>query len=521
MIVTLVNPPTLMRNGNAATITPPPPLGLAYIAGFIQPHFDVEVVDAIGEANSQITVIKNSNYFFQGLSIEQIISRINRNSKIIGITCMFSSNWLFHRILIKSIRESFSDAFIVLGGEHATAAYNKILVDFPSNVFCVLGEGEETFLELCQKIKENKFDELRDVMGLAFVDSNSQIISSRRERIKKLDDIPWPSWDLFPMQKYLDAGVGATVHNRRVMIMLTSRGCPYKCSFCSAPAMWGKYVFQRSPDDIVAEIRKYIKIYSIDHVEFMDLVGLVNKEWTLEFCRTMKAANLGITFTFSPGTRSEILSREVLEALKAAGLLRIQYAPDSGSTEEAKLLRKNANLDKMTSSIANSADLEIPICSNILIGYPGQKKKSLVNTIFFAIKLSWVGVDDVLVHNFVPYSGSEFHEQLENDTTQKFKDYISDEYMIMTTTPSLGMVKSYSINIPSLLLSVIRFGILFICLTLNYVLRPKRIWRTFINVKNKKPVTYFENLIYLKINLKNDETSSKHEMVIREFTGLR
>ena len=80
--------------------------------------------------------------------------------------------------------------------------------------------------------------------------------------------------------------------------------------------MWGKYVFQRTPDDIVEEIRKYIKLYKIDHIEFMDLVGLVNKEWTLDFCRTIEAAKLGITFTFSPGTRSEILSKEVLSALK-------------------------------------------------------------------------------------------------------------------------------------------------------------------------------------------------------------
>ena len=520
MIVTLVNPPTLMRNGNAATVTPSPPLGLAYVAGFLQQQFDVEVIDATGEAIHQITAIKNSNYFFQGLSIDQIVSKINRNSKVIGISCMFSSNWLFHRILLKTIMNNFPDAYIVLGGEHVTAAYKKILVDFPQKVFCILGEGEETFLELCHVINNNNFDSLKNVMGIAFADNN-KILSTRRERIKKLDSIPWPSWELFPIHKYLEAGVGATVHNRRVMIMLTSRGCPYKCSFCSAPGMWGKYVFQRSPDDIVAEVRKYIKLYNVEHIEFMDLVGLVNKEWTLDFCKTFQAANLGVTFTFSPGTRSEILSREVLEALKNAGLLRIQYAPDSGSTEEAKLLKKNANLTKMSTSISHSADLDLPICSNILIGYPGQKKKTLITTIFFAIKLSWYGVDDVLVHNFVPYAGSEFHELLENDKSEEFKDFISDEYMVTTTTPSVGLVKSYSTNIPSWFLSTIRFGILLICLILNYVLRPKRIWRTFLNVKNKKPVTYFENLIYLKLNSQNVPQSIEREMVMNEFTGLK
>lgn len=140
--------------------------------------------------------------------------------------------------------------------------------------------------------------------------------------------------------------------------------------------------------------------------------------------------------------------------------MRIQYAPDSGSTEEAKLLRKNANLTKMGTSISHSADLEIPICSNILIGYPGQKKKNLIRTIIFAIKLSWY-------------------------------------------------------------LSLVRFGILFVCLILNYTLRPKRLWRTYLNVKNKKPVTYFENLLYLKLGAGKNSLKQYKEIVIDEFSGLR
>lgn len=520
MIISLINPPTLMRKGNAATITSSPPLGLSYIAGYIRPHFDVDVVDCIGEATEQITNIKDSNYFIQGLTIDQLITRINPNSKIIGISCMFTSNWLFHGVVVRELLKNFPEATIVLGGEHATAAHAKILKEFNQRVICVLGEGEETFLELCQTIQNNDFEKLSKIQGIAFLNKDQVVVSTRRDRMKSLDSIPWPAWDLLPIRKYLDAGVGATVHNRRVMIMLTSRGCPYKCSFCSAPQMWGKYVFHRSPEEIIKEIRYYIKQYQVDHIEFMDLVGLVNKNWTVDFYEKMAAANLGITFTFSPGTRSEILSKEVLSGLKKAGLLRIQYAPDSGTTEEAKLLKKNANLDKMSESIFNSNALDLPICSNILVGYPGQSFKALLKTVLFSIKLSWLGVDDVLVHNFVPYSGSEFHEDLKNDPSEKYKDFISDEYMIMTSAPSLGLVKSYSVNISSIMLSIVRFGILLICLILNYTLRPKRIWKTILNVKNKKPVTYFENLIYLKLNPANLSMIKKGEIHLKEFKSL-
>lgn len=338
MIVTLINPPNLFRKSNAATVMPPPPIGLAYIAGTISKDFKVVVVDAIGEALEQKVLIRNSNYFYQGLTIEEMILRIPKDSAVIGMTCMFSSSWLFHKHIIEEIIEKFPNAKIILGGEHATASSLEILEEFKEKVVCVLGEGEETFQEYCYYIQKAD-TQIEKIKGIAYY-LDGKVFTSRRERIKKLDDIPLPNWELFPVNNYLDTGVSATVHNKRSMVMLTSRGCPYKCSFCSAPVMWDKYVFHRDPIEIIKEIQFYIDRYKINHIEFMDLVGLVNKNWTLDFCEKMKHADLPITFTFSPGTRSEILSFEVLKSLKEAKLLRIQYAPDSGSTEEAKLLKK-------------------------------------------------------------------------------------------------------------------------------------------------------------------------------------
>lgn len=521
MIVTLISPPTLMRRNNISAVGSSPPLGLAYIAGYIKSSFEIEVIDAIGEGSQQFTKIKDSNYSFYGLTIDQIISRINPNSKIIGISCMFSSNWLLHRILVAEVLKYFPSSIVVLGGEHVTAAHLNILKEFGSNVICVLGEGEETFLQVCTSLEKNNFQDLKQIKGISFKDANGQVISSRRDRIKAIDTIPWPSWDHFPMHNYLQGGMGANVHNRRVMVMLTSRGCPYKCSFCSSPQMWGTSLFHRKPECIIDEIRLYIKKYNIDHIEFMDLVGLFDKNWTIDFCHKMKLANLGIKFTFTPGTRSEILTFDILKALKEAGLLKIQYAPDSGSTEEARLLRKNANLDKMTASIRNSVKLNIPICCNVLMGYPGQRLSDLLSAIFFSFKLSFIGVNDVSIQNFRPYAGSEFHEQLKNDVKETYKDFISDEYIVITTTTSLGYVKSYSDNIPSWVLSSVRLFLLFSCLLLQYILRPQRIVMTLKNVFHKKPVTIFENLLYLKLNKEAKLKSGASEIILRGFSGIK
>lgn len=206
-----------------------------------------------------------------------------------------------------------------------------------------------------------------------------------------------------------------------------------------------------------------------------------------------------------------ILSKEVLEALVAAKILRIQYAPDSGSTAEAKLLKKNANLEKMMKSMSHSANLGLSICSNILIGYPGQKLSSLFHTALFCIKLSWIGVDDVLIHNFVPYSGSEFYENIKVD--------LNDDDRARGSGPSLGFVRSYSKNISSSFLSFFRLAMLGICLVLQYLFHPKRIFKSISNIYNKRPVSYFENLVYLKLFKENKikQNLQQKEAIITDF----
>lgn len=127
MLITLINPPILMSKKNAATVSPSLPLGLAYIAASISKDYEVKVIDAIGEAIEQIVNIKDEDYFFWGLDIKEIIERIDPSTKIVGITCMFTSNWPLHREIIRMIQEKFPQMIIALGGEHATCDHENII----------------------------------------------------------------------------------------------------------------------------------------------------------------------------------------------------------------------------------------------------------------------------------------------------------------------------------------------------------------------------------------------------------
>lgn len=495
-LVTLINPPILMSYSNTATVSPSAPLGLAYIASALKPFYKVNVVDAIGEGLDQATKISNSDFFFFGLKIEEIIEKIDPETMAIGITCMFSSNWPLHKLLLKKIRERFPNIPIIVGGEHATSSSSDILSDIGPNTFCVLGEGDEIIIELCHYFSSGT-PSLNQINGISFLDG--QIIKRpRASRVMNIKNFPWPAWGLFPIDNYLSFKSGAVVHNKRTLPILATRGCPYSCKFCSAPNMWGNQTTFREIPDILKEIKFNIDTYQVEHIEFVDIVGLVNATWTKELCQALIKEDLDITITFSSGSRSEVLNEEILSLLKQAKLLRIQYAADSGSTAEAKYLKKNVNFKKLMKSIKTANEIGLPMSCNILIGFPGQRLSDLKNTAVFCFQLVWVGMHDVLIHNFIPYPGTEFFDEISKNKALS-DNFLNYEYLATTNAPSLSYVYSFSPEIPSWFLSLFRLSLLGICLILQYLLFPKRIFLTIKNIKNKTPITFFENLIYLKI----------------------
>jgi radical SAM superfamily enzyme YgiQ (UPF0313 family) len=396
------------------------------------------------------------------------------------------------------IRKKFPRTPIILGGEHITAVFEEALLSMNDPlILCVLGEGENTLKDLAL-FYDNKGPQnvtgLGDIQGVAFLESSQKVRSSRRDRIKKLDEILWPAWHLFPMENYVTRGISYL--NKRTIPMLTSRGCPYRCKFCSAPQTWGTETYLRSPHDILKEIELYVERYHVEHIEFMDLVGVVNKRWTLELSNLLIEKKPGVTFSFAPGTRSEILDHETLTALKKAGIIRVMYAPDSGSSAEAKKIKKFINFEKLISSLRECIKLGIPTRVVTIIGFPNQTYKELLTSILFTLKCTFLGTNDIFINNFVPYSGSEFYDELKKRKGGfKLKDYSSF---------TIGQVESLSDEIPSWLLTLVRNGLMAFCIGLQYLLRPWRIAKSIIRLSRGEPMTLTENYIYLKFKYKTN-----------------
>ena len=345
--VTLIRPPFVQPSDMINQTEGTPSLGLAYLLGSLKEHgHQVSAIDAFGEDVNRFAAITNSQVkgiLINGIGAEQIVSMIPKHTDVIGITCMFSNEWLYTRYIINKIRLAFPHVPIIAGGEHVTAESYRSMISTPALTACALGEGEETINDLVDTLVAGK--DLAEVHGIAYFDENGNYQKTeRRLRIKEVDDIPLPSWEEIPVANYLDAGLGNGTLQRRAMPMLASRGCPYQCTFCSSPSMWGIRWVSRNPRLVVDEIKFYKNRYEINHIDFNDLTTVINRKWIIDFCKLLISENLGITWSLSSGTRSEALDHEVLDYMKRAGIERITYAPESGSDKTLERVKKKVDL---------------------------------------------------------------------------------------------------------------------------------------------------------------------------------
>ena len=403
-----------------------PPIGPAYITGAaVSSGHNVSAVDAVGEAIDQFTRLAGfDKVVIHGLTFDEIVHRIPKNTEVIGISSMFSAEWPITKEIIEVIRASFPDALIIAGGEHITAAAEFSMMSCKAIDVAVLGEGEDTFVELLDAHGTGR--DLTTVDGLMFRHANRFVRTSPRRRIRQVDDIPLPSWSLWPVEKYIDRGLTHGINLGRCMPLLASRGCPYDCTFCSSPQMWTKIWRVRTPELVIDEMKLYIQKYNVTNFDFYDLTAIVKRDWIVKFCDLLLKEGLDITWQLPSGTRSEAIDREVVQKLYKSGCRSMNYAPETGSPIELKRIQKMCKLDRMMESMQGAIEAGIQVKCNIVFGFPGETWSDIRATFKFLVRLANIGVHDVACFPFVPYPGSKLFDQL----VKEGKIRLDDEYFI-------------------------------------------------------------------------------------------
>lgn len=271
MKVLLINPGMdLKRFGRYSRFMEPMPcIGLAYIAGvLLKNNIEVEVIDA----------------FAFRLEVKGVLELIKKkNPDIVGISCLTPSAGIAFSI-VRGIKEYDKKIFTILGNVHASVLAEDILRTEPADVI-VHGEGEWTMLELVEGIE--KRGDLTKIKGISFRRDGEVITTQQREAIEIFDELPYPAWELFPVEKY---GFLPFVDVKRPgLSILASRGCPYHCKFCSLA--YTKYR-KRAPEKIVDEFEYLIANFPVKQIGFVDAIFPLDKEHALAFCAGMVKTRL-------------------------------------------------------------------------------------------------------------------------------------------------------------------------------------------------------------------------------------
>jgi len=385
------------------------PLGLAYIAAAIKSAgIGVHVVDAVGEAPT--TKAGYCKGYLVGLRLDQIVARVPPNADVIGITVIFTHEWPVVVRLTDLLRRRFPKATIVLGGEHVTSLPEFSLLSSSADI-AVLGEGEETVVELISALRADR--SLSDIAGLAYRDNDKICVNQRRERKTNIDDIALPDWDSFSPDTYhRHRFLGGMFSSRMTIPILATRGCPYQCTYCSAPNMWLPRWIPRDPIKVADEIETYVKKFGAGNFPFQDLTAIIKRDWIKAFCEELIRRNLDIQWQLPTGTRSEAIDPEIAGLLKASGMTSMAYAAESGSDYTRRLIKKKMTADKLFASIDAATGAELNVAVFLVIGFPHDQPEHLAENLPFIDRLAAHGINDLSVTFYMALPGTELFNSL-------------------------------------------------------------------------------------------------------------
>lgn len=412
--VGLVRPPIVVNPNNLGFLAPVPPLGLAYLAAAVRgAGHHVQLIDAAGLDLERYEEFPTAAGPMSRIGIPpaEAANLLHPATQVVGVNLMFLHEWHQVAAIVADARSRFPDAVIVLGGETATSCWREAFEAMPGADLVVLGEGERTFVELLDRVAAGA-----PVTGLdGVVDRNppaeSTQVASLPIRVRRLEQLPRPAWDLVPLDNYW-AQAPHGVNRGRSIPMLASRGCPYKCSFCSSPQMWTTRYVVRDPDDLADEIAEYVERFDIANVNFHDLTAITKRQWTLDLCDALDRRGVRVTWQLPVGTRSEALDDIVLRRLHESGCRNLTYAPESGSDRLLDIMDKRVDLEHLLSSIRSARRAGISPAVNFIIGHPHETWADLARTFRCAMRAAWAGCDDVSPIIFAPYPGSRDWDEL-------------------------------------------------------------------------------------------------------------
>ena len=404
MKIVLIFPPNIYQTKQSM-----PPLGIAWLAAVLRENGfkDVVLIDSMANRYSN----------------EDIISLLKKQRPdLIGIS--FGTQIRFSAFdLARLAKKNFPGIPIVVGGPHPTLTSQDTLENIPEIDIVVRGEGEISFLNLVKTIESG--GSLAEVKGISFRDKNGKVIHNPPElSIQDLDGLPLPARDLLPMEKYEQT---TFLSKKRATSILSSRGCPYYCVFCSVSEQWGHRIRHRSPQNVVDEIEHLLKNHPfLEGIRFFDDVFTMDKNRVIEICHEILKRKLN--FVWECEARANTIDGELVREMRRAGCEFIDLGIESGSDRILKNIKKSITVEQAITAAKIIKKAGIGLKAFFMHGLPGETYEDIKKTVFLSRYLYYnLGAEGTTQGISVIYPGTEL-ERMAKESGTLPKDFSWSKY---------------------------------------------------------------------------------------------
>lgn len=401
--IIFINPPQSVREGDHVGLKFP--LGFLYMAGTLEEDgFAVRIVDSPvyweqrspGDEPGLVKV---------GLPPGEILRQVEEfQPDIVGVSCAYTSLESDSFEIIDRIKERWPDKLLVVGGAHASANPAHVLRNPHINLVAI-GEGEYIIREIARRVEAGV--PWTDVKGTARMAAGRFQANPRQEYIEDLDALR-PAWHLLDMERYFrhPDNAYATMRPRSVDI-ISSRGCPGRCVFCSIHTVWGRKWRARTPANVVDEIEMLCRRYGARQFRFQDDNLTLNKKRIEEICDEIVRRGLDIRWDTPNGVAIWTLDEEILRNMRRAGCYRVTFGVESACGDIQQYIGKIVPLEKLNRIIEFCHRIHLWVCATFIVGFPHETREQVEET---ARYITQAGINFPFVYAAQPWLGTRMYD---------------------------------------------------------------------------------------------------------------
>ncbi len=390
------------------------PLDIAYVAAVLEKDHKVRIIDSPTEGLRNLRKLDAKKYRV-GLEEKELEHQIRQwLPDVVGITVPFSgwSQTAFETAsVVKTVDKEIPT---VLQGLHPTTRPEECLSHSAVD-FVVIGEPEQTVSEVVNVLEQGETRALERVRGIAFKKKGTTVITDLRPPIEDLDLLPFPSRHLLPMEAYFAAVKENPLRGKICKpwaAVLTSRGCPYSCVFCTKHIVMGKKWRARSPENVVEELEELTRTYKVEQIDFVDDNLTLDMKRMERICDLIVERGLDIEWYAPDGVRADALDENLLRKMSRSGCKKLRLAPESGVQRVVnEIVKKNLDLKKVDEAVVLSKKMGIEVGCFFVIGLIGETKEDIKKSIAYARKLRKLGADSFVFSIATPVYGTQLYRQ--------------------------------------------------------------------------------------------------------------